>query len=115
MVLCDDGTLKACDSGYDRRVAGVISGAGDYRPGIVMDKQHTDRDRRPIALVGKVCCNVDATYGPIRVGDLLTTSPTPGHAMAATDQGLAFGATIGKALKPHADGCGLIPILVNLQ
>ena len=47
-------------------------------------------------LVGKVFCKVD---GAIDVGDLLTTSQTPGHAMKATDPQRAFGAVIGKALK----------------
>jgi len=49
------------------------------------------------------------------VGDLLTTSPTPGHAMRADDPGRAFGAVLGKALRPLADGQGLVPILVALQ
>jgi hypothetical protein len=52
---------------------------------------------------------------PIEVGDLLTTSPTPGHAMKATDPVRAFGAVIGKALRALGDGQGLIPILVALQ
>jgi hypothetical protein len=69
----------------------------------------------PIALVGKVCCKVDAAYGPINVGDLLTTSPTPGHAMKIGDRGRALGAILGKALAPLPSGQGLIPILVTLQ
>jgi hypothetical protein len=65
--------------------------------------------------VGKVFCKVDAQYGAIAVGDLLTTSPTLGHAMKATKPHKAFGAVIGKALRPLQDGCGLIPILIALQ
>ena len=53
----------------------------------------------PVALVGKVYCKVDASYSPIEVGDLLTTSLTPGHAMKANDHVKAFGAVIGKALR----------------
>ena len=55
-----------------------------------------------------------ALYSPIVVGDLLTTSPTPGHAMKATDPRRALGAIIGKALRPWRDGSGLIPILIAL-
>jgi hypothetical protein len=69
----------------------------------------------PVALMGKVYCKVDASYGPIRVGDLLTTSATPGHAMRATDRGLAFGAILGKALAGLEGGQALVPILVTLQ
>jgi hypothetical protein len=112
MVLGNEGALSESQNAYDKRVAGVISGAGDYKPGIVLDKQNSDRNRQPLALLGKVFCKVDAQYGAIEVGDLLTTSPTPGHAMKATDQLQAFGAVIGKALRPLGEGQELIPILI---
>jgi hypothetical protein len=69
----------------------------------------------PVALVGKTCCQVDAQYGPVERGELLTTSPTPGLAMRATEPVRAFGAVIGKALRLLKEGRGLIPILVALQ
>jgi len=115
MVLGDGGILLPSDSSYDKRVAGVISGAGDYKPGIVLDKQEDQPDRKPIALMGKVYCKVDASYASIATGDLLTTSPTLGHAMKATDPQKAFGAVIGKALRPLVEGQSLIPILIALQ
>jgi hypothetical protein len=116
MVLGDSGALRQSTAAYDKRVAGVISGAGGYRPGLVLDKQATsDGCRMPVALMGKVFCKVDADQAPIEVGDLLTTSPTPGHAMKAVDPLRAFGAVIGKALRPLTAGQGLIPVLVALQ
>jgi hypothetical protein len=115
MVLEHEGVLSESQRAYDKRVAGVISGAGDYKPGIVLDKQQTSGNRQPIALTGKVFCKVDARYGAIDVGDLLTTSPTPGHAMKTSDPFKAFGAVIGKALSPLKEGHGLIPILIALQ
>lgn len=115
MVLKNDGCLKPSDHAYDKRVAGVLSGAGNYKPGIVLDKQSTQGNRSPVALLGKVFCKVDANYGSIEVGDLLTTSDTPGHAMKAEDSGKAFGSVIGKALRPLLDGQGLIPVLIALQ
>jgi hypothetical protein len=69
----------------------------------------------PIALMGKVYCKVDAQYGAIEIGDLLTTSATPGHAMKAADPTKAFGAILGKALKGMDAGVGSIPVLVALQ
>ena len=115
MVLNQEGTLQPSHQAYDRKVAGVISGAGDYKPGIVLDKQQSSENRRPVALVGKVYCKVDAGYTSIEVGDMLTTSDTPGHAMKACDPFKAFGAVIGKALRPLREGQGLIPILIALQ
>lgn len=115
VVIEENGALRACTKAYDRRVAGVISGAGDYRPAIVLDKRETTHPRTLVALVGKVHCKVDASSDPIEVGDLLTASSTPGHAMKASDPARAFGAVIGKALRPLHSGTDLIPILVALQ
>lgn len=115
MVLDENGYLCPSATPFDKRVAGVVSGAGDYKPGIVLDRQKSDKLRLPLALVGKVFCKVDASQGAIQVGDLLTTSLTPGYAMRADDPIRAFGAVLGKALRPLASGQGLIPILVALQ
>jgi hypothetical protein len=115
MVISRDGALRTSHKPYDKKVAGVVSGAGDFKPGIILGKQETPSTRMPIALMGKVYCKVDADYSPIEVGDLLTTSPTPCHAMKATDPLKAFGCVIGKALRPLAAGRGFIPILIALQ
>lgn len=115
MVLDQKGVLHHCQQAYDKKAAGVVSGAGGYRPGLILDKQQSQDSRIPIALVGKVYCKVDAQYAPIEIGDLLTTSPSHGCAMKAIDPYKAFGAVIGKALSPLDRGCRLIPILVALQ
>jgi hypothetical protein len=115
MVLDEEGKLQHSQKAYDKRVAGVISGAGGYKPAIVLDKQEPQCNRKAIALIGKVYCKVDATHAPVEVGDLLTTSATPGHAMKAADPLKAFGAIIGKALRRLEEGQGLIPVLVALQ
>jgi hypothetical protein len=60
-------------------------------------------------------CKVDAAFGEIKIGDLLTTSPSAGYAMKASDQEKAFGTIVGKALQPLASGKGIIPILIALQ
>ena len=115
MVLDQGGALRQCQQAYDKRVAGVISGAGVYRPGLILDRHQSQGHRVPVALVGKVYCKVDAQYAAIEVGDLLTTSPTLGHAMKADDPLKAFGSVMGKALHSLRDGQGLIPILIALQ
>jgi len=115
MAIGNDGALDASAEAYDKKVAGVVSGAGSLRPAIVLDKQSSNEGRPLVALFGKVYCKADAQYAPIEVGDLLTTSDTLGHAMKACDPVRAFGAVVGKALGRLTDGCGLIPILVTLQ
>jgi hypothetical protein len=116
MALNGTGELVPCVDPYEKKVVGVVAGAGSLRPGIIMGKQEGSAVRRqPIALVGKVFCKVDASYGSIEVGALLTSSATPGHAMKASDPTRAFGTVIGKAMAPLGDGLGLIPILISLQ
>jgi hypothetical protein len=115
MVLGADGRLEPCTRAYDKRVIGVVSGAASFRPGIVLDKRPELPGRRPIALLGKVFCKVDAGHGGLEVGDLLTTSPTEGHAMRAESGAPAFGAIIGKAMQALDQGRGLIAVLVALQ
>jgi hypothetical protein len=115
VTIGQDGNLRPSNQFYDKKVAGVVSGAGNFRPAITLGKQPQSDQRLAISLVGKVYCKVDAQYSPIEIGDLLTTSETPGYAMKAVDQLKAFGAVIGKALRPLAAGQGLIPILIALQ
>ncbi|MDQ6804797.1 MAG: hypothetical protein M3065_07475 [Actinomycetota bacterium] len=114
VVLVGDDRVRLSDKAYDHRVAGVVSGAGSHRPAMVLDKRGGP-DRQALALTGKVWCNAEADSAPIGVGDLLTTSSTPGYAMRASDPSRAFGAVIGKALGSLESGRGLVPVLVALQ
>ncbi|MBD0320850.1 MAG: hypothetical protein ICV87_10985, partial [Gemmatimonadetes bacterium] len=60
-------------------------------------------------------CKVDADIAPIAVGDLLTTSPTRGHAQKVLDPAAAVGSIVAKALGSLSSGRGKIPVLVMLQ
>jgi|SRR5215212_53880 len=115
VVLGAEGHLRYSTAAYDKCVAGIVSGGGEYESAIVLDRKSSEPGRMAVALMGKVSCKVDASYGPVEVGDLLTTSDTPGHAMKVGDAARAFGAVIGKALRPLRDGKALIPVLVALQ
>ena len=115
VVMSGDGSLRACESEYATTVVGVVSGAGTLRPAITLDRRSSSTPRMPVALMGKVYCKADATSSSISVGDLLTTSRTPGHAMRASDPSRAFGSVIGKALGGLVQGQGMIPVLVSLQ
>jgi len=112
------GQLKLAAQAYDRKVAGVISGANGLAPGLMLksaDSKHTDGST-PVALTGRVWCWSDAgANGSIEPGDLLTTSGTPGHAMKVTDFSKAQGAILGKAMTSLDEGKGLVLILVALQ
>lgn len=116
LTIGEGSRLQVGQNAYDKRVAGVVAGAGECRPGIILGRKDGERKTSlPVALMGRVYCKVDSSYASVEVGDLLTTSPTPGHAMKASDPLKAFGSVIGKALEPLAGGVGMIPILVALQ
>ncbi len=119
-LLCIDpehaGRLVPSARAYDTTVAGVLSGAGGVRTGLVMGQAGSEATGSlPVALTGRVYCRVDAAYGSIRPGDLLTTSNTPGHAMKASNPDRARGAILGKAMTPLNSGRGLVLVLVALQ
>ncbi len=100
---------------YDTSVAGIIS----ETPAFYIGK----RDQKPylpLALAGRVLCKVSLENGPIKHGDLLTSSAIPGHAMKATDRKKIHGAIVAKALDifeggPNGEKIGKIMVLVTLQ
>jgi hypothetical protein len=110
------GKLVVSAQAYNRRVAGVISGAGGVQPGMLMGQSGTVADGdHPVALSGRVYVWADASNGAIVPGDLLTTANRPGHAMKVTNHGKAQGAILGKAMTGLAQGRGLVLVLVTLQ
>ena len=120
MVVCIDasscGNLVVSQKAYDRTVAGIVSGAGGVKPGMLMGQQGTMADgEHPVALTGRAYCRADASNGPITPGDLLTTSDVAGHAMKVTDYERAQGAILGKAMSSLEEGRGLVLVLVSLQ
>lgn len=109
------GKLKLATEPYDKRVAGVISGAGGVNPGLTLSQEGVLAGGQHVALTGKVYALATAANGAIESGDLLTTSNVPGHAMKASDQARWPGAVIGKAMSSLNEGEGLVLVLVNLQ
>jgi len=92
------GAVKRADRGADDNVVGVAASAAA-----------NDRVEVAAAILE---VRVDAGYGAIVPGDLLTSSPTPGAAMRALD--VASGAIVGKALEPLESGIGTIRVLLRL-
>ena len=118
VVIIDDahpGKLKLSERAYDRRVAGIVSGANGINPGLSLSQHGALEGGQNVALSGRVYVQADASHGAIQPGDLLTTSDTPGYAMKATDYAQAQGAILGKAMSGLSEGKGLVLVLVTLQ
>jgi hypothetical protein len=111
------GQLVRSATAHDKKVAGIVSGAGGVKPGMLMGQRGSVADgKHPVALTGRVYCWADAdANGAIEPGDMLTTASTPGHGMRVTDHAKAAGAIVGKAMTGLASGKGLVLVLVNLQ
>jgi hypothetical protein len=123
----EDGTVVIVDpvltdqvirstSQYDTRVAGAVS----RQPGLILGEKGEGKSL--IAQSGRVRIKVDASFGAIKPGDLLVTSPTPGHAMRSKPVKVGGGQVIhrpgtllGKALEGLASGKGEILVLLTLQ
>jgi hypothetical protein len=123
VVVIDEnnpGKLRLSTEAYDRKVAGVVSGAGGAKTGISMIPENALEAGQNVALSGRVYVWVRVgPMGKVRPGDLLTTSGVPGQAMVATDQAKAQGAILGKAME-EASGAvlptkQLVLVLVTLQ
>ena len=120
------GDLLVIDPTANRRVAlaqqpysTLVAGIYSTKPGLVGTTRKVDesapQNEIPLAVVGIVPCKVTTENGAIRVGDLLVTSSTSGHAMKGTDRSKMLGAVVGKALEPLEEGKGVIQVLVTLQ
>jgi hypothetical protein len=109
------GRVKLSDRAYDKRVAGIVSGALGVEPGVTLEQLKGDTRTEQVALTGRVYVMADTSSGAIAPGDLLTTSAVPGHAMKAADYRRARGATLGKAMSALSRGSGMVLVLVGLQ
>jgi hypothetical protein len=109
------GKLTITKESYDRKVAGIISGANGVETGLFMGQEGSIADGDyPIALTGRVYVYANEEGGNIKPGDLLTTSSQIGEAMKVQDYVKAQGAIIGKAMTT-IDEKGFVLVLVNLQ
>jgi len=112
VVIGPDGKLVKCAKGCDPAVAGIVSTEPSMRLG---GRIEAGDGVAPLALVGRVLCKVDARQRPVRPGDLLVSSRTPGYAMGCPTDRPKAGTVIGKALERLDKGTGLIQVLVTLR
>lgn len=108
----EDRSFALSRGPYSDLVAGVYA----TKPGVLMTNRGVREDlsdRVPMGIMGIIPTKVTGENGPIRRGDLLVTSSTPGHAMRADRSRLEFGMALGKALEPFdGPGRGVIEVLV---
>ncbi|MCX8104026.1 MAG: PQQ-like beta-propeller repeat protein, partial [Candidatus Bipolaricaulota bacterium] len=103
------GAYRKSRRAYSPLAAGVISSA----PGVIIGAKGVEMLWSPtLALAGVVPVKATTENGPIRPGDLLTTSSLIGHAMRCASPRHCEGALIGKALGALESGTGVVLMLV---
>lgn len=110
------GKLRPCTEAYDKKVAGIISGANGVKPGLMMGQDNSIASGdHPVALSGRVYVKATNLNGDIKPGDFLTTSSKSGYAMKVKKMKKAKGAIIGKAMTGLDAPDGYVLVLVSLQ
>jgi len=110
------GKLQITNQAYDKKLAGIISGANGIEPGLYMSQEGSIADGEyPVALTGRVYVYANTENGNIKPGDLLTSSTQAGYAMKVNLAENAQGAIIGKAMTSLTEKEGFVLVLVNLQ
>lgn len=107
-VVCLGGTHEVTQTTRENNTA--IAGIVSTNPAYLMNSDL--ENAVDIALIGRVPCKV---VGPIRKGDILVSSRTPGHAEAHRDiHNPPAGSAIGKAIEDKdGDDTGIIEVLVG--
>ncbi len=104
VCLTENKMIERCKEHADIDVAGIVS----INPTIIGNANAPNSVA--VGIVGMVATKV---LGPVKRGQLLTTSSTPGYAEPATIEN--FGAIIGKAMEPCNDDVCIITVLVGLR
>ena len=104
-----NAVLSRSRTAYNKGVIGVVAG----NPVVVLNNAAAQTKLYPVVLTGSVLCKVDARQKPVKPGDLLVTSDTPGCGMAASiDSFDKVGTVFAKALTALDDGIALIPVMI---
>ena len=108
IVTSEEGTIRGnlnlSQASYDNRIVGVFISDGT---------QSSNVNRKRIPVKNEGVCNVkfNSENGPIRKGDPVTSSSTPGVAMKATQSGIILGIAVEDAIGSN----GTLKVRVLIQ
>jgi hypothetical protein len=108
VVIAEDGGIRRSYEALATNVVGIISTnpAQVLRDGL--------ENAVPVVLSGIAPCKVTAENGPVKPGDLLVASSTPGHAMRA-GRNPPQGSVIAKALTKLNEDVGVVEVIAMMQ
>ncbi|MEX2052881.1 MAG: hypothetical protein WD898_01485, partial [Candidatus Paceibacterota bacterium] len=98
--------LAKSDKPYQSNLVGVVS----TKPGLLLAG---GIDGSPLALSGRVPTKVSLENGPIKPGDLITSSSVPGVGMKATGPGRVVGISLGSVTNISSGSYQKMEVLMN--
>jgi hypothetical protein len=101
---------KKSSFAYDPHVFGVVT----ENPQVVLEDTSAKNSHAVIS-TGKVYVKVSTANGPIKAGDLVTTSKLPGVAMRADESGYVIGTAVEGYAQPNKDKVGTILVVLSVS
>ncbi|HZE86611.1 MAG TPA: hypothetical protein VE090_00230 [Methylomirabilota bacterium] len=96
---------------YDPQVVGVVS----RDAGVILNSDNNPNTSVPVISVGAVYVLVSSKEGPIKKGDLITTSTIPGVGVKANDGGYVLGTALEGYDNPDSKRIDKIAVDLNLH
>lgn len=106
MITTKDGLIRA-DVPYDNRLFGILTD----RPVVVY---RSDATSKPVVRTGTAQVNVTNANGPIKSGDLITSSENPGKGVRAISSGYTIGSALTE-LNGTGSQSGQITVAVRIE
>lgn len=106
IVRITDNGLVRTNTGFDNKMFGVI----EDNP-LVVYRDNTIKGK-PIVRSGNTQINVTTKNGPIKYGDYITSSSTPGKGQKASESGYVIGVALADF---NEQGVGSIPVAVRIE
>jgi F0F1-type ATP synthase membrane subunit c/vacuolar-type H+-ATPase subunit K len=111
-IICvQKAGYKRCDAEYDSAMYGVITAT----PAASLSATAEDKDLPLVASRGKVIVKVSTKNGPITIGDLITTSTTPGVGQRASRNGFVLGTALEVYDSANPEEVGTIAIALAVH
>jgi len=110
IISFKDGVYSLSSISYDPSLFGVINS------GAVASLEDRNLSNAKIAVsYGRANVKVGGKYGPIKKGDNVTSSDTPGVGMEAKETGQVVGVALADFNPSSADEVGLIPVMLDVK
>lgn len=111
IIVHHNGQYSLSNEPYSKDLLGVIT----LKPAIEFSPSSTNEFSYPLVKNGVVEVQINGQGGPIQVGDLITSSSTPGVGMKAAQSGFVLGVAQKEFIPNSADEISTIPVFLDMR